>query len=68
MEGAIFDSWERQFRGFLTEAGFNAQHVTADQKLLALEQSVTMDRYNRITALRLSLPTADKKILDFPKV
>ena len=60
MKGEEFNAWYRQFSGFLTEAGFLEPHVTNEQRLLALEQCATRASYDKIQAIRLSLPTTDQ--------
>ena len=60
MKGPEYVAWQRQFTGFLAEAGFMEPHITPAQRLLALEQCVTRASFVEIETIRLSLLTAHR--------
>lgn len=64
MKGESFKRWLRQFKGYLTEAGFYKPHVTDTQRLRALEQCTIPTTYDRICSLKLSLPIPDQSNME----
>ena len=59
-----FETWKRQFLNFANNAHLNANGVSWDNKLAAIEASSTADTYNKTKSIHDQLPVTDRFNLD----
>ena len=59
-----FENWKRQFSNFANNANLNEDTVSWDNKLAAIEVSVTAETYDKIMSIHDQLPADDQQKLN----
>ena len=60
-KGPQFDAWKRQVQGLFRESGANEEGITWDARYTLLESTCESATFQKIEALRLQLPTAERE-------